>query len=134
MGKMGGSSIYGTLVHKPLYQGGDQGNDSAMMLHSQRQSGIGSGAMIGTSCIYKGGVYAAMDLVDDGKMDSEHFKFFFNHIEFSDADLEGMLAATDSDGDAWASLEVPSSIVLNNDFERGDGWSHLRNQIRQMTA
>jgi len=134
MGEMGGGSIYGTLAHKPLYQGGDQGNDSAMMLHSHGQSGIGSGAMIGTSCIYEGGIYDAMDLVDDGKMDSEKFKFFFNHIEFSDADLEGMLAATDSDGDAWASLEVPSSVVLNNDFERGDGWSYLRNQIRQLTA
>jgi len=132
MGEMGGGNVYGTLAHKPLYQGGDQGNDSAMLLHSHGNSGVGSGEMIGTSCIYEGGVYDAMDLVDDGKVDSENFKFFFNHIEFSDTELEGMLAATDSDGDAWASLEVPPSIVLNNDFGRGDCWSYLRNQIRQM--
>lgn len=133
MGEMGGGNVYGTLAHTILYQGGDCGNDSAMLLHTCGDEGIGNGDMIGTSGIYEGGVHDAMDLIDEGKADSENFKFFFNYVEFSDSELEGMLAASDSDGDAWASLEVPVGIILDKDFGRGDAWSYLRNQIKQMT-
>ena len=138
MAEMGGGSVYGTLAHNILFQGGDAGNDSAMLLHSYGHSDpdqsvkVECGEMIGTSGIYEGGLYDAMDLVDEGLVDPERFKFFFNYVEFSDNELEGMLAAEDSDGDAWASMEVPSSVILNNDFSRGDGWSYLRNQMRQM--
>ena len=42
------------------------------------------------------------------------------------------ICETDTDGDAWVSLEVLPSMVLNNDFDRGEAWSYLRNRIRQM--
>lgn len=141
MAEMGGGSVYGTLAHHNLYQGGDIGNDSAMLLHScghanreNKSAKISCGDMIGTSGIYEGGLSDAMDLVDEDLVDPENFKFFFNYVEFSDMELEAMLTATDSDGDAWASMEVPTSIILNNDFDRGEGWSYLRNQIRKLTA
>lgn len=81
-----------------------------------------------------GGLNDAMELADAGLVDPEKFKFFFNYIQFSDKELKNILRETDSDGDAWASLEVPSRIVLNNDFDRGDAWSYLRNQLKQMKA
>lgn len=166
MGEMGGGSVYGNLAHSILFQGGDAGNDSVMLLHSEGSGhdvmdldGIGDvgdetsqgqvqgqgqgqgqgqntkvncGKMIGTSGIYEGGLYHAMDLVDGGILDPERFKFFFNYVEFSDAELESMLTATDSEGDAWASMEVPTNIILDNDFVRGECWSYLRNQMKQM--
>jgi hypothetical protein len=73
-----------------------------------------------------------MELADDGLVNPERFKFFFNYVEFNDNQLTNILAETDSDGDAWASFEVPSSMILNNDFTRGDAWSYLRNQMKQM--
>ncbi len=75
-----------------------------------------------------------MELADEGVVDPERFKFFFNYVQFSDTELENILKETDTDGDAWASLEVPPSLVLNNDFDRGDAWSFLRNQIKQMSG
>ena len=34
MGEMGGGSVYGVLAQNILFQGGDVGYDSAMLLHS----------------------------------------------------------------------------------------------------
>ena len=129
MGEMGGGSVSGMLADNVLYQGGDNGNDSAMLLHSVGQSitskdaetfHISCGEEIGMSGVYEGGVQDAMDLVDQAVVQSDQFKFFFNYVQFTDRELEGMLSATDSDGDAWASLEVPSSFVLGDYGDRGD--------------
>lgn len=73
-----------------------------------------------------------MDLVDGGTIGSSEFKFFFNFIEFTDVELKEMMSAMDSDGDAWVSMEVPTGVVLNNDYGRGECWSYLRNQMKQM--
>jgi hypothetical protein len=144
MGEMGGGSVYGTLAHNTLFQGGDFGNDSAILLHSygeaegatdtESPSSIDCGDMIGTSGIFEGGVHDAMDLADEGLVDPERFKFFFNYVQFTDKELESMLEAADSDGDAWASMEVPSRVILENSFTRGDAWSYLRNQMRKLTV
>ena len=80
-----------------------------------------------------GGINNAMQLADEGMVDPERFKFFFNYVQFSDTELKTILTETDTDdGDAWVSLEVPTSLVLNNDFDRGEAWSYLRNRIKQM--
>ncbi len=139
MAEMGGGSVYGTLAHNILYQGGDAGNDSAMLLHAHGHNDeddkarVKCGDMIGTSGVYEGGLDDAMDLVDSDLLSPELFKFFFNYCEFSDMELKSMLNATDSDGDAWASMEVPPSLILNNDFDRGECWSYLRNQMRKLS-
>jgi len=142
MGEMG--NVYGTLAHNLLFRGGDAGNDSAIVLHSYgkecaAEDGSGNtqincGDMIGTSGVFEGGLSHAMELADDGIVDPERFKFFFNYVQFTDTELEIMLKETDSDGDAWASLEVPSKIILDNDLTRGDAWSYLRNKMKQMTS
>lgn len=132
MGEMGGGSVTGTLAANILFQGGDSGNDTVMLLHAHGNSGIQCGEMIGTSGIYQGGLRDAMSLVDGDELSCEEFKFFFNYVEFSEKELEAMLAATDTDGDAWTSVEVPTTVVLNNHFDRGDAWSYLRNQMKQI--
>jgi hypothetical protein len=135
IGEMTGGGVSGKLASNVLFQGGDAGNDTVMLLHGYGgdSGGIQCGDMIGMSGIYQGGLLDAMNLVDEGRVSSdEGFKFFFNNVEISEKELEGMLTASDSDGDAWASMEVPSSVVLKNDFKRGDAWSLLRNQLRQL--
>lgn len=147
MGEMSGGSVYGVLAQNSLFQGGDVGNDAAMLLHScgkdlprlietqeQITSRIECGDMIGTSGIYEGGLQAAMDLADDGLVDPEKFKFFFNYVEFTDMELDNMLHAIDSDGDAWFSVEVSPQIILGSEYTRGQAWSYLRRQMKQMTA
>lgn len=137
MAEMGGGSVYGTLAHNVLYRGGDVGNDSAMLLHAyghndeNEDATVDCGDMIGTSGIYEGGLYDAMDLVDEDLVDPELFKFFFNYVEFSDVELETMLSAVDSDGDAWSSMEIPPKMILNSDFDRGECWTILRNKMRK---
>jgi len=147
MGEMSGGSVCGLLAQNILFQGGDVGNDSAMLLHSfgkdlpclsetqeDATRRIECGDMIGTSGIYEGGLQTAMDLVDDGLVDPEKFKFFFNYVEFTDKELDSMLHAIDSDGDAWFSVEVSPGIILGTEYSRGQAWSYLRNKMKQMTA
>lgn len=136
MGEMSAGSVVGVLGNNILFQGGDQGNDSAIMLHSlgnNENTPIGCGTMIGTSGIYEGGLNAALDAADEGEADPDSFKFFFNHVEFTDKDLESMLESEDSDGDAWISVEAPVKMILDSDLDRGDAWRSLRNQLKQMT-
>ena len=71
-----------------------------------------TGEAIGNSGICEGGLAAAMDACDDALVDPDDFKFFFNYVQFTDNEIEGMLAEEDSAGDAWASVEVPSSFIL----------------------
>jgi len=145
MGEMGGGSVYGLLAQNILFQGGDVGNDSAMLLHScgkdmpcvteeDKASRIECGEMIGTSGIYEGGLQTAMDLADDGLIDPEKFKFFFNYVEFTDMELEIMLAAKDSEGDAWFSVEVSPSMIMGSEYSRGEAWKYLRRQLKKITA
>jgi len=143
MGEMGGGSVYGLLAQNILFQGGDVGNDSAMLLHScgslteteeETSSRIECGDMIGTSGIYEGGLQEAMDLADDGLLDPEKFKFFFNYVEFTDKELQLMLDATDSEGDAWFSVEVSPGFILGSEYSRGEAWKYLRRQLKKITA
>eukprot|EP00978_Attheya_sp_CCMP212_P005493 scaffold12297_cov56-Attheya_sp.AAC.1 len=136
MGEMGGGTITGVLAHNMLFQGGDNGNDSCILLHPYGNHAIFQGEqesqqpMIGTSGIYEGGITKLMDEADEGNIDPNGCKFFFNFVEFTDSELASLLESEDSDGDAWASVEAPPSIILDNDWNRGDAWSRIRNKIR----
>jgi len=106
------------------------------MLHSvghPSSTPIGDGTQIGTSGIYEGGLDDALQAADDGLVDPDHFKFFFNHVEFNNVELESMLEMEDSEGDAWISVEAPVKMILDSDLDRGDAWRSLRNQLKQMT-
>lgn len=133
MGEMSAGSVVGVLGNNILFQGGNQGNDSAIMLHSLGDENIGDGKMIGTSKIYEGGLGAALAAADEGEADPDKFKFFFNYMEFTDNELQSMLNDEDSEGDAWISVEVPVDMILDSDLDRGDAWRSLRNQLKQMT-
>ena len=135
MGEMGGGSVVGALAQNILFRGGDVGNDSALLLHSHGGAGgaleAHTGEAIGNSGICEGGWAAAMDACDDALVDPDDFKFFFNYVQFTDNEIEGMLAEEDSAGDAWASVEVPSSFILDSDYARGEAWTYLRSQLRE---
>jgi len=158
MGEMGGGSVVGVLGNNVLFRGGDAGNDSALLLHCHGDklatSGSSSGgdgdsggdsggnnnndsggtppSPIGNSGLYEGGLQSAMDAADDGIVSPDDFKFFFNYVQFTDNEIEGMLHMEDSAGDAWMSVEVPPDFVLNSDYGRGEAWTFLRNKIQQM--
>lgn len=127
------SSLPGILGSNIMFRGGERGNDSAIMLHSCG-SLVGENSadeMIGSSGVYEGGLDAAIQLVDAEEADPEWFKFFFNYLEFTETELEQILTETDSEGDAWVSLSVPSSFVLY-DHDKNEAWSKLRNKVRKM--
>eukprot|EP00594_Rhizosolenia_setigera_P007899 CAMPEP_0178969988 /NCGR_PEP_ID=MMETSP0789-20121207/19222_1 /TAXON_ID=3005 /ORGANISM="Rhizosolenia setigera, Strain CCMP 1694" /LENGTH=272 /DNA_ID=CAMNT_0020656303 /DNA_START=5 /DNA_END=823 /DNA_ORIENTATION=+ len=138
MGEMAPGAVYGPLGNNILFQGGDQGPDTAIMLHSRGDS-IHSKIkdspqmrVIGTSGIFEGGLQIALDEANEGVSEVDDFKFFFNYVEFTDAQMENMLDNEDSEGDAWFSVEVPPSLVLDSDLARGDAWRSLRNKVRDM--
>jgi len=131
MGEMGGGSVVGSLAHNILFRGGDAGNDSAMLLHSCGGL-VMCGPMIGTSGIYEGGLASATELVEDDLADPECFKFFFNYVEFTERQMEEMLREVDSEGDAWVSVEAPPNLVLDGDYNRGEAWKYIRNQLTQL--
>ena len=131
MGEMGGGSVVGVLGNNILFRGGDAGNDSALLLHSYGDK-VGASVAIGNSGVYEGSLQAAMHAADEGDVDPDYAKFFFNYVQFTDNEIESMLEAEDSAGDAWMSVEVPADFVLNSDYGRGEAWSYLRNAIRQV--
>jgi len=124
------ANVQGPLGENLLYRGGEVGTDSAMMLHSI--PGVSKSEEIGTSGVYEGGLQAASDLCSTGTVETDKFKFFFQFTEWTETQLENMLAEVDSNGDAWASVEVSSDLILSCDLDRGDAWSSLRNRIQQM--
>ena len=109
-----------------------KGNDSAIMLHSLGNKDIGEGKMIGTSGVYEGGLNAALEAADEGNADPDKFKFFFNYMEFTDAELNSMIRDEDSEGDAWIAVEAPVDMILDSNLDRGDAWRSLRNQLKQI--
>ena len=126
-------TVVGPLSQNVLFRGGRFGRDTAMMLHSSGgpDGPIPSGSMIGSSGIYEGGVVSAMEFVDSGLIEPNRCKFFFNYMEFRELELEDMFAGVE-DGDAWVSLEIPPEFVLDSNLERGEMWSKLRNNIREI--
>jgi hypothetical protein len=121
MGEMMQVKAAGGVYDNLIYRGGDTGGESAFCLHSMEDMNLEE---IGTSGIYQGGDLELMK-------DTSKVKFFFNYMEFTEQELEEMLEVTHQDGDCWISVEVPSDIVLDSDYERGGAWSRLRNAIRE---
>lgn len=138
MGEMGGGSVVGTLGNNILFRGGDAGNDSALLLHSNanivEKKDRSDSEPIGNSELYEGGLSAAMEAADEGDLDPETCKFFFNYVQFTDNEIENILQMEDTAGDAWCSCEVPADFVLNSDYGRGEAWGYLRNRVKQMIA
>ena len=124
-------NVMGVISNNQLYRGGYDGSDTAMLLHSAGGDGpVKSDKMIGSSGIYEGGIVSAMESVDSGLIDSSRCKFFFNYMQFTEKELDDMFAGTE-DGDQWVSLEIPPEYVLDSDYDRGELWSKLRNNIRE---
>jgi hypothetical protein len=124
-------NVMGVISDNQLYRGGYDGSDTAMLLHSAGGDGpVKSDKMIGSSGIYEGGIVSAMESVDSGLIDSSRCKFFFNYMQFTEKELDDMFAGTE-DGDQWVSLEIPPEYVLDSDYDRGELWSKLRNNIRE---
>ena len=114
------------LGQQVLWRGGDKGGDGVVLLHNRPELGQ---SPIGVSGLYQGGWDAAMEAATEDSVDD--FKVFFNYCEFTEAELENMLES-DEDGDAWASVEVDPSFVLDPNWGRGDAWARLRNSVAQI--
>mmetsp|Transcript_39412 Transcript_39412/g.94803 ORF Transcript_39412/g.94803 Transcript_39412/m.94803 type:complete len:270 (+) Transcript_39412:81-890(+) len=126
-------NIMGNLADNQLFRGGYDGSDTAMLLHSAGGSGgpVKSDTMIGSSGVFEGGIVSAMESADTGVIEPNRCKFFFNHMQFTEKELDDMFSGAE-DGDAWVSLEIPAEYVLNSDYDRGQLWYRLRNNIRVM--
>ena len=111
------------LSQNLIYRGGDRGEDSLFLLHNQPS--VGAGTEIGTSGIFEGGLRDAMAACHDGRAAPEDFKFHFNYCEFTEDQLEQMLA-----DDPWISAEIPPKMILSAEWDRGDCWKQLRNSLR----
>jgi Uncharacterized ACR, COG1678 len=106
---------------------------------------------IGTSGIYHGGWMNAIQscsvLTNQAESNTYNYKAFFNYCEFTETELDSLLSQSRSSSSSssvvdntstfdeyqWCSIEVvnDTSIVLSNDYDRGDCWSLLRNIVRQ---
>jgi len=110
---------------------GSNDDATAILFHNQPHTIAGDGSnMIGTSGIYQGGLQSTCsnNIFDNQqRYYQENFKFFFHYCEFTDIELEKMLAenVNDSNGDAWISAEVPTRLILA-DWSRGRAWKKLR--------
>jgi hypothetical protein len=124
----------GSLSDNLLFRGGYDGSDSAMLLHSAGGSNgpIKSDNEIGSSGIYEGGIVSAMEAVDAKLIGPDRCKFFFNYMQFTEKEIDNMFAGVE-DGDAWVSCEVPTEYILDSNHDRGQLWSKLRNEIRNIS-
>jgi putative AlgH/UPF0301 family transcriptional regulator len=131
MGEMAQQDGDASEVFKNLiYRGGEFGSDAAYMLHSDETLGERTeNEMIGTSGIFQGGLEYA--ITNKMPLDPEKFKFFFNHMEFTEDELDSMLNTQTEKRDAWISIEVPPEMVLNSDYDRSEAWSRFRNAVSE---
>mmetsp|Transcript_12597 Transcript_12597/g.25676 ORF Transcript_12597/g.25676 Transcript_12597/m.25676 type:complete len:263 (-) Transcript_12597:240-1028(-) len=124
IGEMMEVKTAGGIFENLIYRGGESGGQEAVFcLHSVEDMGLEE---IGTSRVYQGGDLERLD----GKNDPSRVKFFFNYMEFLEQELEDMLEIIHDDGDGWTSVEVPPEIVLDNDCDKSEAWSRLRNAVR----
>jgi len=122
-----------SVVNNPLggnllFRGGDRGGDGVILLHSRPEL---AQSAIGESGIFQGGWKASLQACANGDAEVDEFKAFFNFCEFTERELEKMLAEGDDEGDAWISLEVEPEIILDSTWDRGEAWTRLRNAIKQ---
>lgn len=124
----------GTVVGAPasnlLFRGGDRGGDGVVLLHDADDAG----RPVGDAGVREGGLDDVRRLVDEGLLDADRLKFFFNYVELNDNELRSLLGQTDADGDAWISAEVPIDLVLDSDLDQGDAWRALRRILKNSAA
>jgi Uncharacterized ACR, COG1678 len=144
------------MANLPIFRGGDSGQDGLILLQGRHdESGDGDATEAATTAteissgLYHGGWSEALEVAaKDGSLDKElrKFKVFFNYCEFTEAQLEAMLASStgtepsdasatsddDEDDDVWVSLEVPPDAVLNSEYGPGEAWANFRNAVTQM--
>ena len=128
------------LASNLIFRGGDRGRENSVLLLHNQKNIPGCSDEIGTSGLYHGGFDYLVssssdrtnhhtnenDMID---MDGNNFKFFFNYCEFTEDELEELFASNE-DGDAWASVQIHDpSILLNEEWDRGDCWRYIRNGI-----
>ena len=136
------------LASNLIFRGGDRGRENSVLLLHNQNNIPGCSDEIGTSGIYHGGFDSIVSSSStdhsnnshttndsDIDWDGNNFKFFFNYCEFTEDEIEELLASNE-DGDAWASVQIQDpSILLNEEWDRGDCWRYIRNSIvAQMKA
>ena len=110
-----------------LFRGGDKGREGVILLHDRDGFGL---SQIGTSGIFQGGWDQALKACQTKESTIENFKAFFNYCEFTEDEIEDLLADM-QEGDGWVSVEVEPSFVLDPEWDRGDAWKRLRNFASQ---
>jgi putative AlgH/UPF0301 family transcriptional regulator len=115
-----------------LFRGGDKGDARLTVLHTRHELGL---PCIGTTGIHVGGWTAlvqAFGTTTTTNTAEGQCKLFFGHCEFTANELASMLDPIDaSTGDAWMSVEMDASLILNADYDRGDCWKRIRNVLQQ---
>jgi putative AlgH/UPF0301 family transcriptional regulator len=118
------------LSDRSLFRGGEFGGDSAFMLHSDSKlADLSASDMIGSSGVFQGGLEFATSAAHT--LDPEKTKFFFNFVEFTEIELEGMFNDGEAPAKSWLSVAVPPEFVLDSSYGRGEAWTRLRNVLRQ---
>jgi Uncharacterized ACR, COG1678 len=149
------------MANLPIFRGGDTGQDGLILLqgrHDESGDAVGGAIEAATTTatriskgLYHGGWNEALAMASKaGALDngSRKFKVFFNYCEFTEAQLEAMLASStgtdtsdsaaaagdddDDDDDVWVSLEVPPDAVLSSEYGPGEAWANFRNAVTQM--
>jgi Uncharacterized ACR, COG1678 len=123
-----------------IFRGGDTGGKGVLLLHNQKPlhpNHVNSVTEIGYSGIYQGGwdeiIQTSISTSTNSDSSTASFKIFFHYCEFTEQELEQILSSGDNDSstvDRWCSVEVDSSIILNNEYDRGECWSKLRNAVK----
>lgn len=116
------------LSENRIFRGGDRGGEGIILLHDHADWDVEE---IGNSGVYQGGWDAALKAKEVGE---NSCKVFFNYCEFTELELDGMLGMKRDDGDAWMSLEVDPTFVLDESYDRGDAWKRLRNAVAQLSV
>lgn len=134
-GSLSGSGLdpNNPLGNNLMFRGGDTGGVGVILLHDNHNNN--QQPPIGNSGIYQGGWEDAILACSNNLASASNYKVFFNYLEFTENEIDSLLQSTSSSESScpndWCSVEVDSAIILNNDWDRGDCWSILRNIAEQ---
>lgn len=122
MGEM--SPGIGVFEPNALFMGGNQGSDTAIMLHPYELGGFSKNLGNG---LYLGGMREAKELVENFKAKPRDFKFVFNTIEWPPGAFELQIETK-----RWDFCTMsPELICGQTEDVYGTLWSSARNQLRK---
>eukprot|EP00612_Vaucheria_litorea_P003070 CAMPEP_0171469768 /NCGR_PEP_ID=MMETSP0945-20130129/11497_1 /TAXON_ID=109269 /ORGANISM="Vaucheria litorea, Strain CCMP2940" /LENGTH=228 /DNA_ID=CAMNT_0011999007 /DNA_START=184 /DNA_END=866 /DNA_ORIENTATION=+ len=116
----------GPLHENRLFRGGEDGGSSVVMIHGRHD--IENSLRIGDTNLFVGGLTSAVKAVEEGRVQAEEFKFFFNFMRWSPGALEEQVAEG-----KWSTAFISDRCILSQSTKSDQElWPKMNRMLKEM--